>query len=320
MGVYHRDYMRPGFQGEPQQRGPRAWSVVTWLIVINVAVYVLQWVLAPGYFLIETPGGSIPRGYTSWEELKAWKIWTLLTYMFAHGNLLHLAVNMFVLYFAGRNVLAMLGQRHFLVIYFGGGLLGAFAQISFGLLIGRESFLIGASAGVVAAVIAMAALIPEQKVYLLLFFVIPIRMKMKTLAIVFIAIDVAMLVAELVGPWSFGIGNLAHLGGALFGWLYIIRGLSGSDRRRPFSDQSDRWLSRFGGNQVVDAEVADSSGKKRSWFQSSKTRPYVSDNVDRILEKISEQGMQSLTDEERKILEKSSEKLAKMTNRIDRDR
>ena len=145
-------------------------------------------------------------------------------------------------------------------------------------------------------------------------------MKMKTLAIVFIAFDVAMLVAELVGPWSFGIGNLAHLGGALFGWLYIKRGLSGLGGRMTSPDQADQWLSRFGGNQVVDAELSDSSEEKKSWFKSSKKQPYISANVDEILEKISEQGMQSLSDEERKILEKSSEKLARMTNREGQDR
>lgn len=318
MGIYHRDYMRPGFEGKSPSNGPRSWSVVTWLIVINVVVYALQWVIAPDFFLIEKRGEWIPRGSLSWDELKAGKVWTLVTYMFLHGSLLHLAVNMFVLFFAGRNVLAMLGQRHFLGIYFGGGVMGAIAQIVFGIIVGRESYLVGASGGVVALVIAMAALIPEQKVYLLVFFVIPVRMKMKTLAIVFVALDLVMLFLDLFNIWSFGIGNLAHLGGALFGWLYIKRGLSGSGRRVVSSDQMDRWLSRLGGKRVVEAEVKDLSEEKGSWFSSSKKQAYVSENVDKILEKISEHGMQSLTDEERRTLEKSSEKLAKMTNRVDR--
>ena len=179
MGIYHRDYMRPDFQGGSQSGGLRSWSIITWLIVINVTLHVLVWVIAPELFLVERRGEWIPRGSLSWGELMQGKVWTLFTYMFLHGSLLHLGVNMFVLFFAGRNVLTMLGRRHFLAIYFGGGLLGAVAQIAFGLIMGKENYLIGASAGVVATVIALAALIPEQKVYLLVFFVIPVRMKMK---------------------------------------------------------------------------------------------------------------------------------------------
>lgn len=319
MGVYHRDYMRPGFEGGAPRTGPRSWSVVTWLIVINVAVFVLQRMIFPGLFLVpEGNGELIPLGGLSWGELKAGKVWTLVTYMFLHGSLFHLAANMLILFFAGRGVLAMLGRRHFLMIYFGGGVMGAVAQVSFGLLVGNEDYLIGASAGVVATLIALAALIPEQIVYLLLFFVIPVRMKMKTVALVVVVMDLAMMAGELMGFFSLGIGNLAHLGGALFGWLYIRRGLSGSGRRTAYSEQASRWLDRFGGKRVVDAEVTgegEGRGEKSSWFKAVKPRPYVSESVDEILEKISEHGMQSLTDEERKILEKSSEKLARMSNR-----
>lgn len=302
--------MRANYQGGSRARGPQSWSVVTWLLVINVAVYVLQ-----GF----GEEAIVNFGSLSWQQLQAGKIWTLLSYMFLHGSLIHLAGNMFVLFFAGRNVLAMLGRRHFLTIYFGGGVVGGLLQVFLGLLIGWNSPLIGASAGVVATLIAMAALMPEQKVYLLLFFVIPIRMKMKTLAVVFVVIDLAMLFGEMLGAWSLGIGNLAHLGGALFGWIYIKRGLSASIRRAPSPDQTDRWLNRFGGNQVVDAEMTEASEKKSSWFKSTKTQPYISASVDEILEKISAQGMQSLTDEERQILEKNSEELARMTKRTGRN-
>ncbi len=321
MGVYNRDYMRPDFQGGSRGSGPRSWSVVTWLIALNVAVYVLQWVIAPDYFLIrESNGELMPRGGLSWSELEAGKIWTLVTYMFLHGGPKpwHLIFNMFVLFFAGRNVLELLGKKHFLVVYFGGGLLGAVAQIAFGLLMGRESYLIGASAGVVATLIAMAALVPQLEVYLLVFFVIPVRMKMKTVAMVLVAFDVGTMLAEFIGPWSFGIGNLAHLGGALFGWVYVKRGLSGAMGRKGPSNKEDRWQNQFGGNQEVDAEIQGERAEKKSWFKSSKNEPYISDNVDAILEKISEHGMQSLSEEERKILEKSSEKLAKMTGRTGR--
>lgn len=318
MGIYQRDYMQPGFQGGSRSSGPRSWSAVTWLIAINVGVYVLQWIIAPDFFLIQESNGELmPRGGLSWDGLEAGKIWTLVTYMFLHGGIWHLIFNMFVLYFAGRQVLEMLGRRHFLIIYFGGGLLGAIAQLALSLITESDSYLIGASAGVVASLIALAALVPDLKVYLLVFFVIPVRMKMKTVAMVIVGLDLAMMLVELLELGSFGIGNLAHLGGASFGWLYVKRGLSGTRRRRESADQAHRWLREFGVSNVVDAESKEPTEEKKRWFKSSKTQPYISASVDEILEKISAQGMQSLTDEERKILEKSSAKLAEMTNRTD---
>lgn len=312
MGVFERDYMRPEFRGGPPSGGPRSWSVVTWLIVINVALFMPR-------FFSDAEGSLVSSlesfGSLSWLQLAAGKIWTPVSYMFLHGSLMHLAGNMFVLFFAGRHILAMLGQRHFLAIYFGGGVVGGLVQVFLGMLIGWNNPLIGASAGVIATVIALTALMPEQKVYLLLFFVIPIRMKMKTLALIFVVLDILMLCGDLLGWVDLGIGNLAHLGGALFGWLYVKRGLPRSVRRRPSTDQSERWANRFGGKRVVDAEVTGASAGKKSWFTSAKKKPYISKSVDEILEKISAHGMQSLTDEERQVLAKNSEELARMSKR-----
>ncbi len=307
MGVYERDYMRPGSpHGGSPSGGPRSWSVLIWLIVINAGLFIFR-------------GGNeaqlVNFGSLSFQQLAAGKIWTPVTYMFLHGSLMHVGGNMLVLYFFGRNILLMLGTRHFLTIYFVGGVVGGLVQVFVGLLIGWENPLIGASAGVAAIVIALTALLPEKKVYLLLFFVIPIRMKMKTLALVFVGLDLALFFADLLGVLSLGIGNLAHLGGALCGWLYIKQGLPNHRERRPSHDQSERWMNRFGENRVVDAEVSEPPEKKSSWFTSAKNKPYISKSVDEILEKISEHGMQSLTDEEKRTLEKNSEELARMTRR-----
>ena len=312
MGVFERDYMRPEFRSGSRSSGPRSWSIVVWLIVINVVVYTLP------RFFSDADGSLVYSlesfGSLSWQQLKAGKVWTPVTYMFLHGSLMHLAGNMFVLFFAGRNVLALLGKRHFLTIYFAGGILGGLLQVAFGALVG-DNPLIGASGGVVALLIAMAALIPEQVVYLLLFFVIPVKMKMKTVALLVVAIDVAMLIGETLGVLDLGIGNLAHLGGALCGWLYIKRGLSTS--RSGSATEADRWMKRFGRDHVVDAEVVEPTEKKTSWFQVAKKQSYISPSVDEILEKISAHGMQSLTDEDRQVLEKNSDELARMTKRAD---
>ncbi|MCF6313205.1 MAG: rhomboid family intramembrane serine protease [Verrucomicrobiales bacterium] len=311
MGVYDRDYMQPDFRsgGSGSAKGPKSWSVVTWLIVINALLFVFR-------------GGNeaelVDFGSLSWLQLQEGKIWTPITYMFLHGSFLHLGGNMLGLFFFGRNVLTLLGPRHFLTIYFVGGVFGGLLQVFLGMLFDWNIPLIGASAGVVAIIITLTSLIPEERVNLLLFFVIPVRMKMSTLALFLVGVDLAMFLADVLGIMNLGIGNLAHLGGAFFGWLYVKRGLSGSQGRGHSSHQAERWLHRFGGSRVVDAEVEQGSEKKGSWFKSSQAKPYHSKSVDEILEKISEHGMQSLTEEERRVLEKNSEELARMTKRADR--
>ena len=155
----------------------------------------------------------------------AW--WQLFTHAFLHGNLLHLIVNMVALWFIGPILEELLGGWRYLLLYFGGilagGLLQTFANP-------RNVDLVGASGAVCALLVGFATLLPRLEITALVFFVIPIRMKAATLG--------WLVVLTSVMFWIFGIeqeiGHLAHLGGAVAGFLICaIYGKQGVVRLLP---------------------------------------------------------------------------------------
>jgi len=164
----------------------------------------------------------------SLDGLLSGEIWQMFTHEFLHGNLLHLAVNMVALWFAGRDVEPLLGTPRFLVLFFFGGVLGGLLQSLFG----AGGDLIGASGSVFAVMIAFTTIFPDTEIMALLFFVIPIRMRAKYLAYA-IVLFTLLFWASGLEP---GIGHLAHLGGCLGGYLFAR--FSGYGVQTP----PERWL------------------------------------------------------------------------------
>lgn len=276
---------------------PRQWSVITWLIVLNVIGFLID--------AFVTDGAHIGRA--SRQELFGGHIYLLLTYQFVHADLAHLAFNMLVLFFWGPQLLRSIGPRQFLALYIGAGVFGGLLQIFY-----SPTPILGASAAVVGVVFGLISIAPHQVVNLLLFFVLPIRTQMWKIGAFIVFIEVAMFLAQEVFDMRFGqngIANLAHLGGGFFGWFWINYGLVYFNKRGGSQDKENRWTQAFGTKRVVDAEVVDdqdpASGKTKS------SGPFVSTEIDAILDKISEHGMQSLTEKEKRLLQKSSEKLSR---------
>ena len=310
-----RDYMRAERFGDQTRQGP---SLVVIIIWINVVVYLLQ---AFGMLLVvkvdpETgremilPGGGLSR-----EALANFEFYRFITYMFVHSSAgpLHIVGNILMVYFAGKRVLNLLGPKHFLLIYFLGGILGAVGQLVF-----EENYLIGASAGAFALLCAFATLMPEMELLVLLCFVIPVRLRAKYLALGIVGISVFILVVNYALEINSNIAHIAHLGGALLGWYYV-RALGYGGRTVSFSDirkaRSSRrpvptggggtkggWARRLRRNKVVDAKVEEPDAS-------------VTEEVDRVLDKIIREGFQSLTKEERQILEEGSEYINRRVNR-----
>ncbi len=299
MSIYSRDYMK---EGGSSGSGPGSWSVVTWLLAVNIAVFLLQM-----FFL--RPGGLNPLAL-SMEAIQKWHLWTFVTYQFAHFNLLHILGNMIGLYFLGRMLLNLVGPRHLLNIYFLGGFAGGLFQLLFSLLIGEDSQIIGASASVLAIVLAVATLIPHQSIQLLLFFIIPVKLTMRQVALLCIVLNAVIVLYQFVARPTNDVATaaMAHFGGIALGWAYIRYWLpSANDRAR--SGKKPRKNSRFGIRILRDDEPGPAGREK-------KKQPFVANDVDAILDKINEKGFQSLTEDERRILERSSRKLS---DRIDRD-
>ncbi|NNE91153.1 MAG: rhomboid family intramembrane serine protease [Verrucomicrobiales bacterium] len=318
MGVHNRDYMRGGGGGSGfggpgvSIPGPRKWSLLTWLIITNIAIFFIRNFVLAAY---DNMWGTVSK-----ETLLSGHVYALLTHMFLHDTLFHLLGNMLVLFIFGRILYRSIGPKHFFIIFFGGGILGAI--LSIGAHWGNSGPMLGASGGVLAVAIATCTMYASQVVTLLIFFVIPARLSFKQIGVLFVVIDSLILGYYLMSGKFFNptpgepqIGVIAHLGGMLFGFLYVKRAYQRAASRE------QRWKQDYSMGQTYDAEIVEE--KKESWsekrrrkkeekrLKKEKEEPFVSVDVDAILDKISEEGMHSLTPEEKKILDRRSEELAK---------
>jgi membrane associated rhomboid family serine protease len=232
MGIADRDYYR----NDPRDAGRRvgsmsAWTVNTWIIVINVSVFILNALTGPhpGGFVRSALGivpvppylGAIGEaGYFSFAKaFQELQLWRIVTFQFLHDpfSITHVAFNMFGLYMFGPMIENMLGRRRYLAFYLLCGVAGPLMYLlimSSGLLtMDVHTPLIGASAGVYGVLIAAARMAPSAWVQLLF---PPIPMQLRTLA--WIMIGMAVLVVFTRG--SNAGGEAAHLGGAAMGfWL-----------------------------------------------------------------------------------------------------
>ncbi|MEZ5433196.1 MAG: rhomboid family intramembrane serine protease [Verrucomicrobiales bacterium] len=212
MGIYNRDYMK---DSSGTGRGP-GWTIVGWLIALNVAVYVIQHLLLDQ----TSPGGGFSLG-----DLFNGRFYTLVTSLFVHAGIMHIVFNMAMLFFAGKELLARVGLRHFLWVYFLGGISGTVLEAAVTALQGYNVNQIGASGAIMALICALATLIPWHRFSFLFFFVIPVTLTMRTFVMVLIGLD---LVLGLIGVFSAStesllggkVAHFAHLGGAFWGLFY----------------------------------------------------------------------------------------------------
>lgn len=263
----------------------RPTSAVKWLLIVNFAVFLLQQVframdnqLFATFLMLSAP------------KVREGCLWQFATYMFLHGSVIHLLLNLLMLYFFGNEVEFALGPKHFLGIYFGGGILGGLTWFAFNFH--TATSMVGASGAVYAVAIAFAALYPRRPITLLVFFVLPITLLARQWAIVAVALATLFSISDDGG----NIAHLAHLGGMAVGWLYVRRLTTPKSAATP-------WPPRRAAPRGADAETgATLPGLRKS--------DYIARRVDPILDKIAEHGIQSLTREERRILDEAKDRLS----------
>jgi membrane associated rhomboid family serine protease len=203
------------------------WSVTTWLIAINVAVFILNGLIAVVYTLPD--GRQLPtRPIENWgyfsvaTAIFGGQVWRFITFQFLHGGLFHLAFNMIALYFFGPMVEYYLGARRYLLFYLLCGMAGTVgymllwaASASTGVELIQSSVvpLVGASAGIYAILIAAARIAPDTIV--MIYGIIPMRLR----ALAWIVLAFAVYIIVRQGPNAGG--EAAHLGGAVLGLLLI---------------------------------------------------------------------------------------------------
>jgi membrane associated rhomboid family serine protease len=202
-----------------QQRRPAWWQSATIiLVVLNVIAFLFQSKVIPPTinetFLELSPEGLL-HGY----------IWQLLSYQFMHGGWMHLLLNCWGLFVFGRGVEWTVGKGRFLLLYFISGVIGGLFQVLAGVLWPQfySGSTVGASAGVMGVIATFAMLFPNQGLVLFLFYVIPIKMRAKTLVwllLVFTAVGISFPHAS----WRFLLGgnvaHFGHLGGLLTGLAF----------------------------------------------------------------------------------------------------
>ena len=224
------------------------------------------------------------------DGLRRGFIWQPVTYMFLHYDIWHIFMNMLFLWFFGREVEYFIGSKYFTRLYFAAGLAGAALWLAFNFH--AAGTVIGASAAVLGCVIAFATLFPERDLTMLIFFIIPVTLRAKYLALVAVALDVI----PLLRGTDANVAHLAHLGGAAVGYLYIKQLGYGTTPKWLF------WL------QDITVRLKP---RPRPTPRNMSPEEFVREQVDPILDKIAREGMHSLTRRERKILESAKDLMQK---------
>lgn len=257
------------------------------LIVANAVVFFLQITVFTGPWFADMLAFHPAHVLT--------RPWTLVTYMFLHGGFLHLAFNMLMLFVFGPGVEERLGSSRFGLYYLVCGLGGA--VLSFGLMLTAPSVsVIGASGAVYGVALAFAMFWPDRRIYV---FPLPMPVKVKWLVIFLAAMS---LLSAVLGARD-GIAHLAHLGGFLFGFVYLrVEGSVRARAREVFhAPRMAHVVPPRRSRAKAHADMPQAPPKRRE--------PSVYDEVDRVLDKISEHGMDSLTPEEQRLLSDVSRRL-----------
>jgi membrane associated rhomboid family serine protease len=286
---------------------PRMTPAVQWLLALNIGVYFLQLTLFGPDALYSALALDPARMPGSW--------WTVVTYMFVHAWLAHLAFNMFTLWMFAPRLEQEWGTRPFVLFYLWCGVGGGIAHLIFA----QHSAVIGASGAISGVLVAYAIRWPDEEVYL--FGVIPMKSRWLILAML------GMNTIFALSPNS-RIDWTAHVGGMAFGWIFLkLYSAGGISRvkgwvsavpdepedmpravprgRQPTRDRSsgvDEVVARS--NAIVLRE-----SKPLQHVPRQETPKEYAAKVNRVLDKISQQGIASLTRDERRLLEEMSRKL-----------
>ncbi len=308
MGFGDRDYYRPsgfgGFSFFP--------PVIKNLLIINIAVFFLQTILDslmfgpyPGWYLINRYFALNPIiGYENVTNLPYnFQIWQLFTYQFLHGDFAHILYNLFALWMFGMEIENIWGSKKFLIFYLTCGVVGGLFQLLIGPFLGSAAPTIGASGAVFGVLVAFAMFFPDRYIYI--YFLLPVKAKY---------LIVGYMVLQFMGLSGGGvIAYLAHIGGAFAGFAFVLfdkkRNMNFDRMFRNFKDKIKekqektpfRKSQRFYNSDVQDADFYEIN-------QKPKVDEITQEDIDKILDKISQSGYQNLTEKEKRILFEASKR------------
>ncbi len=271
-------------------------SVLTRLIYVNLAVFLFVRIVNVFFVLMNQEFAllnwlALPADFSQLAS----RPWTLVTYMFLHFNFLHILFNLLWLYWLGKIFLFYFDERKLLGVYLLGGISGGlFFIAAYNLFpaftdVLTFSILMGASASVIAIVIAVAIWAPNHTINLM--FVGPI--KMKYIALVSVFMYVIGIASSNAG------GNLAHLGGAFWGLIYALQYRKGKDLSKGINKLIDAIVKFFKPKQTIKVSYKSESADDLKYNRNKNLKQ---DEINRVLEKISKSGYDSLTKAEKELL------------------
>lgn len=281
------------------------------IIYVNIAVFVVLRLIGILGFLFGFDANSI-ISYVELPSSPTWFIyqpWTIITYMFAHYDVLHILFNMLWLWWFGQLFLQFLSPRQLTGLYFvggiGGGLLYMLAYNLLPAFAGHGGLLLGASASIIAIVVATAVYAPDYKVGLLFFGSVSI----KWIAIVTIFIDFLSITSANAG------GHISHIGGAIVGMVFALALRRGTDITAWFNAIIDfivnTWRRISGPKGSNNFRIGSQHSRNRRQQSSTPPPPPATNNgispederiMDEILKKIKMSGYSALTEEEKNRL------------------
>lgn len=294
MGLADRDYMHDGGTGF-------RFTLTNKLLIALVIVYLAQLVLT--YFL------RVPVAYwlgLSLDGIKHWRLWQFVTFQFLHATPApwHLLLNGMALYFFGNAIEEIFGGKRYLTFYLASGICGALLQLLVVWIFNmrQDIPMVGASAGVSALIAAFCSMFPTREMCAMIYF-FPVQIKAKYFLIFLLALSVL----GTVFPFD-TVAHAAHLGGLLAGIAWVKLGWHRDFVELPWEGWFRRRESKTS-RPMRNRPTATGKAKTASGVGQDSGDVFLSREVDPILDKISAHGIQSLTEQERQILEAARKKM-----------
>lgn len=284
----------------------RIGGIVQRLIFWNVGLFVIPLVV---FSILRLTGIILPQfdwtvgGTSNWFSVSSepadllWKPWTLITYAFLHYDFLHLLFNMLWLFFVGRLFLTFFTQKQFFGLYILSAIFSALVFIGsyqvIPMLSGVVAPMVGASASIMAVLVATAVYAPQYQVRLMLIGTV----KLWHIAGVFIVLDLIDVSVSNSG------GHIAHLSGALFGFIYIKLLQNGTDLSKGVSAIIDFFANLFKPKKATPfKKVYRNPNPQPARAAQKPAKDITQQRIDEILDKISRSGYDSLTQAEKDFL------------------
>lgn len=322
----NRYYRRPGFFGGFSLFPP----VIKTLLVINTAVFLIFNLILAGFSIGGMPLDLLITKYFALNPLKAvtyndplagsvtlgFYPWQLVTYMFMHGGFFHLFLNMFALWMFGVELENLWGSKRFFNYYMVTGIGAGLCNLLIAPLFTSVGPTVGASGSVYGILVAFGYLFPDRSIYI--YGILPV--KAKFLVIIYMLIEVF----AVAGGTDSGIAHVAHLGGGVIGFFYLLmfyrRGSIKFFGNQSLGNRFTSYSSEVGSRNTgfVPGNGSGESAEKTPSYDDSVTdyrkeseerERIAQEKLDAVLDKISATGYSSLTEEERRLLQQESRRL-----------